>query len=862
MTQGNTGHWDGHGGTELVERDREQELLRDLLSGLRDGPSALVEIEGGPGSGRSALLNQAVTLAGRAGVRAVTAHASWEESALRYGVADQLLAALGRPGAAPPSGADETALVPALCRAFLAAARERPLLVAVDDAQWADPHSWRWLRALARRLSGAPMLLLTTRGGVPADGTLDPLEPGSLATGRTVTRHTLIPAPLSPAGVTELLTRAYGSPVDPVFGTAAAHAVDGNPALLRTVAGRFARHGWRPAADHLPHLADSVAEAFRERAARTAAALPAELLDVLRAIAVCGRDGTPDMIAALTDPGGTDTARAVARLAGTGLLTDGDRPAFREPRAAEAVLAGLGAERRESLYARAARHAHRAALPDGVLTRMLLAAHVIGAPWAVDALRREAARCHAAGDLRAAGRLLHRALREPMAPAARAKLFVELSAVVLPSSPAVSDRHLRSALLTRADATAGPSWVEAAGLLVARGDVVSAQPLIARILDGTEVRAQDRAALRALYWLAEHSQQGAEPELDRPAMAALPDLPAEPAEAGVAAWHCALRGQDIARTRSLARTALAPDARDTTPPAAQLAACHALLLTGDFAEAQAALDAVLVRAQRSGARPTVGLALIVETQAALHQGRPEEAVVFLDRLQHVMPPRCWHPLMAPAPAGLRALAHLALGDVATAERAVEGVRPAGAEGGLAWAYLLYARGRVRLAGGGGGPALADLLECGRLLLARQVANPVLLPWRSAAAAAHGPAARGGPAADLLAEERRLTRAWGAPDDVDRAMRYVAEVAFRTAQAPAVPPAAPQEEIPSGRGLTAAELRVAVLAARGMTNRAIAAELSVTPRAVELHLTKAYRKLGITRRTELAGVLGPLGRKTR
>ncbi|MGW2364072.1 AAA family ATPase [Streptomyces sp. NPDC001667] len=860
MTHGNTGDWAGHGGAALVEREREQELLRDLLGGLRHGPSALVEIGGGPGSGRSALLNQAVTLARQAGVRAVTAHASWEESALRYGVADQLLAALGRPGAAPPSDADETVLVPALCRAFLAAAREQPLLIAVDDAQWADPHSWRWLRSLARRLSGAPMMLLTTRGGVPADGSHDPLEPGSLAAGRTVTRHTLTPAPLSTAGVTELLTRAYGRPVDPAFGAAAAHAVEGNPALLRTVAGRFARHGWRPAADHLPHLADSVAEAFRERAVRTAAALPAELLGVLRAIAVCGQDATPGLIAALTDPGGTDTARAVARLAGTGLLTDGERPAFREPRAAEAVLAGLGAERREELYARAARHAHRAAVPDSGLTRMLLAAHVVGATWAVDALRREAARCRAAGDLRTAGRLLHRALREPMAPAARAKIFIELSAVVLPTSPAASDRHLRGALLTRADATAGPSWVQAAGLLVARGDVVSAQPLIARVLDGTDVSAQDRAGLRALYWLAGHSQQGAEHELDRPAMAALPDLPAEPAEAGVAAWHHALRGRDIDRTRSLARTALAPAARDTTPPAAQLAACQALLLTGDFAEAQTALDAVLVRAQRAGARPTAGLALIVEAQAALHQGRPEAAAASLDRAEHVMPPHCWHPLMAPAPAGLRALAHLALGDVATAGRIVEGARPAGAEGGLAWAYLLYARGRVRLAGGQGGPALADLLECGRLLLARQVANPVLLPWRSAAAAAHGPAERGGPAADLLAEERRLTLAWGAPDSVSRALRYVADVALRTAQAPAVPPAAPQV-IRSGRGLTVAELRVAVRAARGMTNRAIATELSVTLRTVELHLTKAYRKLGITGRAELALALGPLGRKT-
>ncbi|QOC91318.1 helix-turn-helix transcriptional regulator [Micromonospora craniellae] len=56
-------------------------------------------------------------------------------------------------------------------------------------------------------------------------------------------------------------------------------------------------------------------------------------------------------------------------------------------------------------------------------------------------------------------------------------------------------------------------------------------------------------------------------------------------------------------------------------------------------------------------------------------------------------------------------------------------------------------------------------------------------------------------------------------------------------------------------LTAQELRVAQLAARGATNRDIAQQLFVTRRTVEIHLTSAYRKLNITSRQHLAAALG-------
>ena len=55
-------------------------------------------------------------------------------------------------------------------------------------------------------------------------------------------------------------------------------------------------------------------------------------------------------------------------------------------------------------------------------------------------------------------------------------------------------------------------------------------------------------------------------------------------------------------------------------------------------------------------------------------------------------------------------------------------------------------------------------------------------------------------------------------------------------------------------LTASERRVASLAAEGQTNRDIAQTLFVTPKTVEVHLSSAYRKLGIRSRRELAAAL--------
>ncbi|HEX3787392.1 MAG TPA: helix-turn-helix transcriptional regulator [Pseudonocardiaceae bacterium] len=69
----------------------------------------------------------------------------------------------------------------------------------------------------------------------------------------------------------------------------------------------------------------------------------------------------------------------------------------------------------------------------------------------------------------------------------------------------------------------------------------------------------------------------------------------------------------------------------------------------------------------------------------------------------------------------------------------------------------------------------------------------------------------------------------------------------TGSAPAAAPSGPSAR------LTPQELQIVRLAAQGLSNRDIAAQLFLSPRTVGHHLYKAYPKLGVVSRTELAAL---------
>jgi predicted ATPase len=98
----------------------------------------------------------------------------------------------------------------------------------VDDAQWADLISLRWLAYMAARLEGVPLaLVVAVRLGEEVVGQ-DVLD--ELAAGPGV--QVLRPEQLSGGGVAVLVERRLGRPPDHSFTDACQLATGGNPFLL------------------------------------------------------------------------------------------------------------------------------------------------------------------------------------------------------------------------------------------------------------------------------------------------------------------------------------------------------------------------------------------------------------------------------------------------------------------------------------------------------------------------------------------------------------------------------------------------------------------------------------------------------
>src|SRR5919202_3888520 len=212
----------------LLEREHELATLEAVLS-----EGGVLIVQGGAGIGKTSLLAAAVERAAELGHEVLRARGSELEAGFAFGVVRQLFerrlalsradarrgllagpAAAAKPVLAgkPAEGAAQDISFAVLHGLYWLAANfaaNRPLVIAVDDAHWADLPSLRFLAYLAPRVEGLGLsLLVALRPVRPAE------EPPSLAAIRSAARL-VRPRLLSEAAAADLARSSAGSQASP-----------------------------------------------------------------------------------------------------------------------------------------------------------------------------------------------------------------------------------------------------------------------------------------------------------------------------------------------------------------------------------------------------------------------------------------------------------------------------------------------------------------------------------------------------------------------------------------------------------------------------------------------------------------------
>ncbi|MFG3497515.1 ATP-binding protein [Streptomyces sp. NPDC047928] len=356
-------------------------------------------------------------------------------------------------GLAAPNGplADPQGVRDALDRVVTRLAtrcRDRPLVLLVDDAHWADTESLTWLASLASLASLAtepprpPLLLVVAhRPGVrtqPAASLLDRLgEEARL-------RVTL--SALTPEATADLARTALGDRADAAFCAEVWAVTGGNPyETVELLAG---------VRDRMIDPAAAPAGLLRDLGASTRGSGLVARLERLGtgptrfawAAAVLGTDISRGLAATLAGMGAEEAEECAKRLREARVVTGSDPLEFVHPLIATAIYRSIPPATRTAMHGRAAWAIGQAGLGPAAASRHLLEVHPDDDEEVVGQLRLAAREHLAVGAPEAARRCLERALQEPPPPRAYAEVLYELGCATLLTSPPATVRYLRSAL--------------------------------------------------------------------------------------------------------------------------------------------------------------------------------------------------------------------------------------------------------------------------------------------------------------------------------------------------------------------------------------------------------------------------------
>ncbi|MFE1269831.1 ATP-binding protein [Streptomyces sp. NPDC058758] len=910
---------------ELVEREAPLALLTALAAKARGGHGRAVLVSGPVAAGKSVLVHNVADRAPGLGMFALTALGSEDERHLPLGVVRQLVddapldpadraraVALieegGRAARHPDTGTPvDAGIVQGLCAVLLDLAERRPLYLAVDDVEQADPASLTCLAYLARRLNSARVLAVFTHSGHGCDT--------DFRFGADLLRqphcHRVEVTPLSLAGVRRLIAQHLGETVADARAADWHAASGGNPLLVEALV-----------RDHLG--GDEAGPRFREAVLSCLRRGCPDMTRALNGCAVLGAPADPEGLDALIGLGPSRTTEAVHALVAGGLLTaDG----FRHEAAREAVTGAIEAAELARLHARAAVLAHeRGAGTDTIADHLLRAgAPAAGGapaePWALPALEdaaghalREGAADRAVDCLRLARRICADPHRRPRLTAALVRAEWSINPGVSAARLGELAEALREGRLRSVDAL---TLVRA---LLWHGRFDQAREVLGRLAaSGRATDAETATELQITRRRLRHAYPSFLAALGpRPAAGRPPthSVSADRRLQAVSALAAVLAEGPHPEPVGVAQRVLHGTRPDELSTETVESALLTLAYSGRAERAAHWCDVILDRSQERrlpARRARIGA---VRAEAALRRGDLVDARRYASEALATLPAISWGVTVG-APLSTLVLAATAMGRYDEAQTHLDHRVPEAMADTRYGMHYLHARARFGLATGHLEMALEDLRRCGATLRRWGMDTPGLIPWRTDVAEVYLGLGRPDDALRVLEEQAalfpvmpnrvrgaatRVLAGTGAPahrpallrraaellqsDDGDRyelalafadlARAYRTLGEFRRAAAaerravivaadchaealvrglalesPTAAPARPD----GGDGLTEAERRVAAMAAVGCSNREIAEGLHVTVSTVEQHLTRTYRKLRISRRADLPPLLG-------
>ncbi|HET9124404.1 MAG TPA: AAA family ATPase [Solirubrobacteraceae bacterium] len=800
----------GRAAEGLIEREGELSALEAALARAQAGDGRMICVRGAPGIGKSRLLAAAGERAAERGMQVLRARGHALEARFTFGVARQLFegplaratavqrrrllngpaaaagALLQGDASAAQAGADPHAHGTSHGLYWLTVhlAAQRPLLLAVDDAHWADELSLRFLAHLARRLEGLPVAVILTARRSESSAALDDVLS---ETGVEMLR----PSALSPEGVRRLMNASLPGAAEELT-EACARVSGGNPFLLTELVRTMRAERWSLTPGDVARLQDVAPETVARSVLGRLRALPAPAVALGRAAAVLG-DVTPlrhaARLAGIEAPAAVRAADALARAE---VVTGADPLSFVHPIVQRTIYHDLPAAERAETHLRAARLLGEERADPEAVAEHLLHARSDGSQWVVDALTAAAQAAGARGGQPAARDYLRRALREPPLGACRAEVLVALSAAEAALGDPGALEHLTEALAHTESPRRRAEILSLTGqLLAGKARLKDAAEAFAQALrelgepaapdDDLWLDLRARLVLTALYGAGSLDVQA---ELD----GLVSDVQA-PRTAGERTLLVALAaarmsaGQDRAEVISLVRRAwdggrlLAEETADNLSahaPAALLA------LAGELEEAEAMLDAGVQEARERGAPIGYATACYFRLHARYRRGRLLEAIADAETVAEAAAEGA--AFAGPAAAGIHATALVDRGETEAALVVLRRDEPSPQtrdDPNHAFWYEGY--GHVALVRGDARGALGALQECARLTELAGWHNPAALDWRSPAALAHAALGDHLTARALTAENLARTEAFGDPRALGVALRaagLVAEEAVR------------------------------------------------------------------------------------